>query len=89
MVLPRRPDHNSDARSARLTIAKTLEFSAQTLRSGVVVLSDDAAPKSALLFLRGAPGPIRDLVDPSSVPDDFDEVSPNLTYKRFCTQMQL
>ena len=76
VVLPRKPDRNSDSRTARLTVVKTLEFSAQTLRSGIVVLTDDVAPRSALLFLRGAPGPIRDLVDPASVPDNFEEVSP-------------
>ena len=75
VVLPRRPDHQSRSTSAKLVIIKTLEFSSHTLRSGVVVLADDALPGSALLFLRGAPGVIKDLVQPSSVPADFDQVS--------------
>ena len=45
-------------------------------RSGVVVWSDDAPKGTALLFLRGAPTVIKDLVQPKSVPGDFNEVSP-------------
>jgi magnesium-transporting ATPase (P-type) len=74
IVLPRKPDHVSQSRTARLTITKTLEFSSQTLRSGVVVMADDALPGSALLFIRGAPGIIKDLVQASSVPADFEQV---------------
>ena len=74
IVLPRKPDHVSNSRVAKLTITKTLEFSSQTLRSGVVVTADDALPGSALLFIRGAPGIIKDLVQPSSVPADFEQV---------------
>ena len=73
-MLPRRPDHISASRTAKLTIEKTLEFSSQTLRSGAVVMSDDAPPGTALLFVRGAPGTVKALVDPSSVPADFDQV---------------
>ncbi len=74
IVLPRKPDHVSKSWTAKLTITKTLEFSSQTLRSGVVVMADDALPGSALLFIRGAPGIIKDLVQPSSVPADFEQV---------------
>ena len=73
-MLPRRADHISDSRIAKLNIAKTMDFSSQTLRSGAVVMSDDALPGTALLFVRGAPGVIKGLVDPSSVPADFDQV---------------
>ena len=37
-------------------------------------MADDALPGSALLFIRGAPGIIKDLVQPSSVPVDFEQV---------------
>ena len=46
------------------------------IRSGVVVWSDDAPKGTALLFLRGAPAVIKDLVQPESVPEDFNQVSP-------------
>lgn len=75
VVMPRRADHISSAVRARLTIVKVMEFTSQTLRSGVVVLSDDAPKGLALLFLRGAPAIIRDLVQAASVPPNFNEVS--------------
>ena len=74
VVLPRHADSSSDALTAKLSIAKVMEFTSQTLRSGVVVWSDDAPKGSALLFLRGAPAVIRDRVQPSSVPEDFNQV---------------
>lgn len=60
---------------ATLKILHVLEFDSQTLKSGVVVTSNDAPPKGALLFVRGAPGAIRALVRPASVPEDFDQVA--------------
>ena len=74
MILPRRPDAESALSMVKLSIVRVLEFSSQTLRSGAVVLSDDAPPGSALLFLRGAPAVIRSIVKPASVPPDFDQV---------------
>ncbi|DBA71773.1 TPA: hypothetical protein ACH3X2_011039 [Trebouxia sp. C0005] len=53
VVLPRQPDHTSEALLAKLSIAKVMDFTLQTLRSGVVVWSDDGPRGSALLFLRG------------------------------------
>ena len=47
-------------------------------RSGVVVWADDAPQGTALLFLKGAPTVIKDLVQPESVPEDFNEVRPSL-----------
>ncbi len=75
MVLPRQPDHTSEALLAKLSIAKVMDFTSQTLRSGVVVWSDDGPRGSALLFLRGAPAVIRDMVQPNTVPQDFNQVS--------------
>ena len=73
VVLPRRPDASSTSRMVLMSIVKVLEFSSQTLRSGVVVLADDRPQGSALLFLRGAPAVIRGLVDAATVPADFDQ----------------
>ena len=75
VVMPRRADHISSALRVRLSIVKVMEFTSQTLRSGVVVFSDDAPEGSALLFLRGAPAIIRGLVQAASVPRNFNEVS--------------
>ena len=79
VVLPRRPDSVSRSSSVKISILKTLEFSSQTLRSGVVVQSQDGPRGSALLFLRGAPAVIRGLLDPSSVPANFDQVFTNIS----------
>lgn len=74
MVLPRRPNSLSENKLATLKILHVMEFDSQTLKSGVVILSDDAPRGGALLFVRGAPGAIKALVRPASVPTDFDEV---------------
>ncbi len=74
-MLPRQPDQTSEALLAKLSIAKVMDFTSQTLRSGAVVWSDDGPRGSALLFLRGAPAVIRDMVQPSTVPQDFNQVS--------------
>ena len=74
VVAPRKPDAASASRMVELSTVRVLEFSSETLRSGVVVLSSDAPQGSALLFLRGAPAVIKTLVEPASVPRDFDQV---------------
>lgn len=73
-MLPRRPDASSASRLATLSVKRVLEFSSQTLRSGVVVSSSDEPLTSALLFLRGAPAAVKSLVDAASIPPDFDQV---------------
>lgn len=74
VVLPRKPDQICRASLAKLSIMKVMEFTPQTLRSGVVVRSNDGPKGSALLFLRGAPAVIRNLVQPASVPANFNQV---------------
>ncbi len=76
-MLPRQPDHTSEALLAKLSTAKVMDFTSKTLRSGVVVWSDDGPRGSALLFLRGAPAVIREMVQPNTVPEDFNQVSSN------------
>ncbi|DBA71770.1 TPA: hypothetical protein ACH3X2_011036 [Trebouxia sp. C0005] len=83
VVLPRQPDHTSKALLAKLSIAKVMDFTSQTLRSGVVVWSDDGPRGSALLFLRGAPAVIRDMVQPNTVPQDFNQVMDEYSSKSF------
>ena len=75
VVLPRRADRQVQATTVALRILKVMEFSSQNLSSGVVVQSSDAAPRSALLFLRGAPGVIKAMVQTASVPLNFDQVN--------------
>ncbi len=84
VVLPRKPDHISDALLAKLSIAKVMEFTSDILRSGVVVWADDGPRGSALLFLGGAPAVIRDLVQSSTVPQDFSQVSESAFDNLYC-----
>ena len=56
-----------------LDILRVLEFSVQSLKSGVVV-QDRHTGSAGLLFVRGAAGVIKSLVEPASLPKDFDKV---------------
>ena len=78
MVLPRRPDKASAARVAELTVVRVLEFSHELLRSGAVVITSDAPKNSAMLFMRGAPSVIQSFVEPTSIPEDFEQVTAQL-----------
>ena len=74
VTVPLKASRQYSKPTATLHILKTLEFSSQTLRSGVVVQASDGPPGTAQLFIRGAPAIIADLVQPSSLPVDFDQV---------------
>ena len=84
VVLPRQPDRTSSALLAKLAITKVMEFTSETLRSGVVVWSDDGPQGSALLFLRGAPAVIRNLVEETTVPEDFNQVGESCAQAGVC-----
>ena len=58
-----------------LSILRVLDFNSQTLKSGVVITSDDAPDGSALIFIKGAPNVIKDTVMASSVPSNYDQVT--------------
>lgn len=64
----------SKAHTATLKILKVLEFNVQTLKSGVVVHDSHGRGDEGLLFVRGAAGVIKSLVQHSSLPSDFDQV---------------
>lgn len=85
VALPRTPDQHSAATQAKVSILRVLEFNPETLKSGSVVLSEDTPPGSALLFVRGAANVIKHLVQPTSVPPDFDQVRhTSLMPTKFC-----
>ncbi|KAL0043037.1 hypothetical protein WJX79_007543 [Trebouxia sp. C0005] len=84
VVLPRQPTRAHRSSSlAELSIIRVLEFSSTSLRSGVVVLSKGMPRSSGLLFLKGAPSVIRQLVQPASVPSNFDQVVDDYSSKCF------
>ena len=76
VVLPRQPTRSHPSSSlAELSVVRVLEFSSNSLRSGVVVVSKGMPKGSALFFLKGAPVVIRQLVQSASVPANFDQVA--------------
>ena len=84
VTLPRQRDKQSRASTATLDILRVLEFDSQRLKSGVIVSSDDAPSGSALLFIKGAPGVVKDMVLASSVPSNYTQV-----VHRWCTGRKL
>ena len=81
VALPLKGSLTSKAHTATLKILKVLEFNVQTLRSGVVVRDRGDA---GLLFLRGSAGVIKSLVQPASIPSDFDQVTAAYTVSDGC-----
>ena len=76
IVLPSTPadHHHLQVSKTRLSILRVFSFESRTMRSGVVAQSDQGPPGTALLFLKGAPDVIRHMVQPASVPPDFQQV---------------
>ena len=77
LTCPRKADKTFTSNMVKLNILKVLDFSPQTLKSGVLVRSDDSPAGEALLFMRGAPLAIKrtamGLAAP--VPANFVEVT--------------
>ncbi len=76
IVLPSTPadPHHLKVSKTRLSILRVFSFESRTMRSGVVAQSDQGPPGTAMLFLKGAPDVIRHMVQPASVPPDFQQV---------------
>ncbi|KAL0049927.1 hypothetical protein WJX82_000871 [Trebouxia sp. C0006] len=83
VALPRKPDQHSGSRQAELHILRVLEFNPENLKCGAVALSNDAPLGAALFFVKGPPLVIKELVQPSTVPHDFDEVVQDWNSKSF------
>lgn len=74
IMLPRQPDKAFRESVVSLRVLRVLDFDSQTLKSGVVVTSDDAPVDSAFLFIKGAPSVIKDTVLAASVPSNYEQV---------------
>lgn len=68
VVLPMKASSTSRAHTSTLHILRVLEFKVQSLKSGVVLQDSSAFSNQGLLFVRGAPGVIKGLVQPASLP---------------------
>ena len=57
-----------------LTVLKRFEFESQLLRSGVLAVDSAGHSDEALIFIRGAPACIEQIVGKDQVPSDYRQV---------------
>lgn len=81
VALPLRHETGKDAQITCLAVMKRFEYQPQLLRSGVLA-ADYSSPGKAHLYIRGAPSAIEQLIGPSYLPSNFDQVrnSPQLRF---------
>ena len=79
IVLPLSTEQGSLGQTAtwpsKLRILKAFDFNSLTLMSGALVASDDTEPGTGLLFVKGAHTAIKALLQPASLPADYDQAS--------------
>ena len=75
IALPLQTGPRKAYRTAHLHILKRFEFEAPLLRSGVLVVDDDGEVDTALVFIRGAPVVVEQLIKNSSTPADYRQVN--------------
>ena len=75
VVLPHKASRLQDTSYLiRVKIIKRFEFTSQAMKSGAVVVPQDAEDDTALLLVKGAPSVIKHMSRPGSVPENFDRV---------------
>ncbi|DBA85704.1 TPA: hypothetical protein ACH3X1_005275 [Trebouxia sp. C0004] len=67
----------------KVEIIKRFEFTSQAMKSGTVIVPEDASEDTALLLLKGAPSVIKHMAKPGSVPENFDRVVDDWTSRSF------
>ena len=75
VVLPHKASRKQDVSYLiKLQIIKRFEFTSHTMKSGAVVVPEDAPEGTALLLVKGAPSVIKHMAKPGTVPANFDMV---------------
>ena len=74
MALPVYRGKHKSAHTTTLSILRRFEFESSLMRSGVVCTDSGGPPGSALLFVRGAPSTVEQLVGTGRIPADFRQV---------------
>ena len=74
MSLPLRLRWGSPASLTKLQVLKRFEFESRLMRSGVVAVDKDEDPNTALLFVRGAPAKVEQLIRGGVLPADYHQV---------------
>lgn len=75
MVLPHKTSRKQDVSCPiKLNVIKRFEFTSQTMKSGAVVVPEDAPEGTALLLVKGAPNVIKHMARAGNIPDNYDKV---------------
>lgn len=72
--LPLRLKWDRPASLTKLQVLKRFEFESRLMRSGVVAVDSEEDPNTALLFVRGAPAKVEELIRGGVLPADYHQV---------------
>lgn len=72
--LPLRVEPGRPTTITKLTVLKRFEFESRMMRSGVVAMDSEGQPGTALLFVRGAPARVEQLIKGGVLPSDYHQV---------------
>lgn len=79
VLLPQAVKQDAKSRASsqivKLNILKSFEFNSQILMSGALVTSSDLPATTGLLFVKGAHAAIKGLLQPASLPADYEQAS--------------
>ena len=78
--MPLRLQTDRPASLTKLQVLKRFEFESRLMRSGVVAVDSQGPPNTALLFVRGAPAKIEQLVKGGVLPPDYHQVGCSVHY---------
>lgn len=73
--LPLRPKSGQPASPTKLQVLKRFEFESRLMRSGVVAMDSSGRHAKTLLFVRGAPAQIEQLIRGGVLPPDYQKVA--------------
>ena len=79
MALPLNKGHTQPDQVITLQVLRRFDFESPLMRSGVVAI-DTEEPDTGLLFVRGAPATIAQLIRGGQIPEDYRQVPPHLTH---------
>ena len=78
MALPLRLEGHASACITTLQVIRRFEFESQLLRSGVLAMDSVGSADEAILFVRGAPASIEQLMGTNQVPVDYQQACSTL-----------
>ena len=73
VALPRKGGHKPSDQAVTLRVLRRFEFEATLMQSGVVAVDTDD-PDTGLLFVRGAPSTVEQLIRGGQIPADYRQV---------------